>query len=100
MQLEVVAPFYYSNGTTTLDHTSFYVDENDTSVIVVADSSSLNLSYVDVLKYGYASNLLEASFYGFNAAINVVSHMCFEPQEVKDSQRFKGQCIGCSPRSC
>lgn len=57
----------------SLDHESFYVDANDTSVILVADES-LTGSYLDILKYGYSSNLVTASFYGFNSAINIVSY--------------------------
>lgn len=49
------------------------MDGNDTSVILVAEGAELDLSYVDVIKYGYSSNLNEASFWGINAAINVVS---------------------------
>lgn len=50
------------------------MDANDTSVILVSDGASLDLSHVDILKYGYYSNILTASFYGFNAAVNVVSY--------------------------
>ena len=49
------------------------MDANDTSVILVTEGASLDLSYVDVLKFGYSTNLDYASFWGFNAAINVVS---------------------------
>jgi hypothetical protein len=49
------------------------VDANDTSVVLAADGANLNLEYVDMLKYGYSSNLLQASFYGFNVAINVAN---------------------------
>lgn len=48
------------------------MDANDTSVILVTDGVDLGLSFVDVIKYGYASNLDYSSFWGFNAAINVV----------------------------
>lgn len=41
--------------------------------MLVANGSTFEASFVTVLKEGYSSNLLEASFYGFNAAINVVS---------------------------
>lgn len=61
----------FSEGT-SLDHETYSADANDTSVILVSGGADLDLSYVDVIKYGYASNLLSASFWGFNAAINVV----------------------------
>lgn len=57
---------------TSIDHEAYSADANDTSVILVAGGADLDLSYVDVVKYGYASDLLSASFWGFNAAINVV----------------------------
>jgi hypothetical protein len=57
----------------SIDHESFSVDANDTSVILVAEGATFDGSYLDILKFGYSSNLLYASFWGFNAAINVVS---------------------------
>lgn len=69
----VVAGTSYVSETVDIDHESFFVDANDTSVILVADGASFNGSYLDILKEGYSSNLLYASFWGFNAAVNVVS---------------------------
>lgn len=63
----------FEENSTAIDHETYSADANDTSVILVAGGADLDLSYVDVIKYGYASNLLSASFWGFNAAINVVS---------------------------
>lgn len=45
------------------------MDKNDTSVIVVTDGSTAHFQYDTFVKYGYSSNLLEASFYGVNAAV-------------------------------
>lgn len=71
---DILGPYYYSDGNdTSADHTSFTVDANDTSVIVVTEGTQLNLSYVDVVKHGYSSNLYQASFYGLNAAINIAN---------------------------
>jgi hypothetical protein len=53
-------------------------------VILVANGTNFTGSHIDVLKYGYASNLLEASFYGFNAAINVVC-ACYQQNPTKHS---------------
>lgn len=53
----------------TESHRTFSVDENDTSVIVVTGGSTAYLQYDTIVKYGYSSNLLEASFYGVNAAV-------------------------------
>ncbi|KAK3935112.1 hypothetical protein QBC46DRAFT_358521 [Diplogelasinospora grovesii] len=57
----------------SVDHQSYTVNKNDTSVILVTDGAKFDASYIDVLKYGYSSNLLTASFYGFNAAVNVAN---------------------------
>ena len=64
---------YLFNGSDSfsLDHQTFSASNNDTSVIVVGNGAALNLSFVDILKTGYSSNLLQASFFGVNAAINV-----------------------------
>ncbi|CAK7232873.1 hypothetical protein SCUCBS95973_008405 [Sporothrix curviconia] len=70
---DILAAYVFENGSTTVSHNTFTVDANDTSVILVADGADLGLSHVDVVKYGYSSNLLQASFYGFNAAINVAN---------------------------
>lgn len=71
---DILGPYFYSDGNdTSADHTNFTVDANDTSVIVVTEGTQLNLSYVDVVKFGYSSNLFQASFYGLNAAINIAN---------------------------
>ncbi|UJR16679.1 hypothetical protein I4U23_003579 [Adineta vaga] len=44
---------------------------NDTSAIVVGNGAQLNMSFVNIYKEGYYSDLLQASFFGVNAAINV-----------------------------
>lgn len=58
---------------TSISHAFFYEFMNDTSAILVAEKGQLNLSFVDIIKYGYSSNLIDASFYGFNAAINIAN---------------------------
>jgi hypothetical protein len=69
----IPAAYTFEGNDTAVGHETFSTSLNQTSVILVADGAELNLSYVEVVKSGYASNLLESSFYGFNAAINVVS---------------------------
>lgn len=71
----IIAAYTFSNST-SISHQTFSTTLNQTSVILV--TGELNLSYSTVLKSGYASNLIESSFYGFNAAINIVScHTAF-----------------------
>lgn len=69
----IIAAYAFEGNSTAIDHETFSTALNQTSVILAADGAELNLSYVEVVKSGYASNLLESSFYGFNAAINIVS---------------------------
>jgi hypothetical protein len=69
----IIAAYTFDDNSTTIDHESFSTTLNQTSVILVADSAELSLSFVDIQKSGYAFNLLESSFYGFNAAVNIVS---------------------------
>ena len=69
----IIAAYSFTDNSTAIDHQSFSTDRNQTSVLLISNQSEVNLSYVKVEKSGYASNLLESSFYGFNAAINVVS---------------------------
>lgn len=70
----------FDENSTSIDHETYSADANDTSVILVAGGADLDLSYVDVVKYGYASDLLSASFWGFNAAINVVCSAFTRPR--------------------
>ncbi|KAH8898853.1 hypothetical protein GQ53DRAFT_817084 [Thozetella sp. PMI_491] len=67
----ILAANKYSTPT-TVDHKAFYASGNDTSVILV-NATTFNGSHITVVKSGYSSNLLTASFYGFNAAINVAN---------------------------
>jgi hypothetical protein len=78
----IIAAYTFDDNSTSIDHESFSTALNQTSVILVANSAELNLSFVDVQKTGYASNLLESSFYGFNAAINIVSPATVWPQPI------------------
>ena len=69
----LLAQYAFYDDSTAIDHESFSTTANDTSVIVAANGAELNLSFVDITKFGYSSDLLAASFFGFNAAINIVS---------------------------
>lgn len=66
------APYFFNgSNSSSLDHQTFSTSDNDTNVIVVGNGAALNLSFADILKTGYSSNLFQASFFGVNAAINV-----------------------------
>lgn len=65
--------YYYSDADKALAHQTFKENSNDTSVIVVTERSEVNISYSTIIKYGYASNLYQSSFFGTNAAVNVAN---------------------------
>lgn len=59
-----------TNDELSFDHVDLSATKNDTSIIV-ADNGTVSLSYVNLWKEGYSSNLNDASFYGLNAVIGV-----------------------------
>jgi hypothetical protein len=69
--LQATHIFNGSNSSSSINHQTFSASANDTSVIIVGNGAELNLSFVNIFKTGYSSNLLQASFFGVNAAINV-----------------------------
>lgn len=71
----IIGPYFYnaSNASTFLAHELLSVDSNDTSVVVVTEGAEANISDSTILKYGYASNLYQSSFFGANAAVNVAN---------------------------
>ena len=60
----IVGPYSYSDKDLSISHTSLTVNANDTSVLVIANGSNIDVSYTDIVKFGYCSNLYQASFYG------------------------------------
>ncbi|KAJ5093853.1 hypothetical protein N7456_009714 [Penicillium angulare] len=71
--ITITGPYYFFDNETILARETYSVDKNDTSVIVITEESNINMTYIDVIKNGYASSLNQASFYGANAAINVAN---------------------------
>jgi hypothetical protein len=74
---DIPAAYTFEKNSTSINHEAFSTNLNDTTVILVANGAEINLSFVDIEKLGYASNLLWSSFYGFNAAVNIVSLIKF-----------------------
>lgn len=71
---DIVGPYFYSgNNDTAIDHTTMTVDANDTSVLVITEGAEVNVSYSKIIKYGYSSNLFQASFFGVNGAVNIAN---------------------------
>ena len=60
----IVGPYSYSGKHLNITHADLTVNANDTSVLVIANGSVVDVSYTDILKFGYSSNLYQASFYG------------------------------------
>lgn len=99
----VLAAYSFNRGSISRDHVFLSANENDTSVISVTDKASLKLTYANVLKYGYSENLLTASFYGFNAAVHVVSVIISNILLIKEDSQFcihLGQWIHRISRKC
>ncbi|KAH7409431.1 hypothetical protein BKA64DRAFT_774156 [Cadophora sp. MPI-SDFR-AT-0126] len=67
---DIEAAYTIANST-SVDHVFWSTDLNQTSVVLV--TGELNLTHSTIVKEGYADNLLESSFWGFNAAINVAN---------------------------
>lgn len=68
---DIVAVHTITNST-SIDHVFWSTDLNQTSVVLVV-AGELNLTSSTIVKEGYSDDLVEASFWGFNAAVNVVS---------------------------
>lgn len=49
------------------------VSKNDTSVVVITENSTVNLTQSTVIKHGYSTDLYQSSFYGLNAALKVAN---------------------------
>ena len=71
---KVLATHNVKYKTASASHVTWSATANDTSVLLVTEEGSFTGSYMTFDKSGYSTNLNEASFWGFNAAINVV---CF-----------------------
>jgi hypothetical protein len=69
----ISGPYYYSNNETDVFHEVLIVSTNDTSVVVITESSNVTISDSTIIKQGYSSDLYQSSFYGLNAAINVAN---------------------------
>lgn len=60
----IVGPNTYSGRSANISHSTLTVNQNDTSVLVVTNDSEVNVEYTSIVKFGYCSNLFQASFYG------------------------------------
>lgn len=60
----IAGPYSYNGKSQNISHETLTVNKNDTSVLVIANQSDVSIDYTTIVKYGYCSNLYQASFYG------------------------------------
>ena len=48
-------------------------ESNDTSVVIATNGSTVDLMDTKIIKFGYSSDLIQASFFGLNAAVLVAN---------------------------
>jgi hypothetical protein len=62
--IPTVGKYVYKGKQTSVSHETLSVDANDTSVVVITDKADVSIDYTNIVKFGYASNLLQSSFFG------------------------------------
>ncbi|CAF1433085.1 unnamed protein product [Adineta ricciae] len=69
--LKATHSFTTNESALSISYETISATDNDTNVILVGNGAQLNMSFVNIYKQGYFSDLAQASFFGVNAAINV-----------------------------
>jgi hypothetical protein len=69
----ITGPCIYNDTWKEVSHKTLTVASNDTSVVVITESSQVNISRSTLIKNGYSSDLYQSSFYGLNAAVNIAN---------------------------
>lgn len=63
--IPVVGSYVYSgSNSTTISQQTLSNTQNDSSVLVVTDGATADVQHSTIVKFGYASNLLQSSFFG------------------------------------
>lgn len=62
--IAITGPYVYDEEDGNITRATLYENANDTSVLVVANSSEVSLSHSSVTKLGYSSDLTQAAFFG------------------------------------
>lgn len=85
----IVGPYLYSGKDVNITQQYLAVNANDTSVLVITESSTASVKDTEVVKFGYGSNLFQQSFYG--------KQHCFTAWQLLKSSRSqrRGQCRQC-----
>ncbi|KAL2855388.1 hypothetical protein BJY01DRAFT_231700 [Aspergillus pseudoustus] len=73
-EIAIRGPYTYNHQRAKIRHRVLEGTGNDTSVLVVANGSDVDVAYTTIAKFGYITSLNQASFYGVNAAINNANH--------------------------
>ncbi|GLA62233.1 hypothetical protein AtubIFM55763_003543 [Aspergillus tubingensis] len=69
-----VGPYMVRGQEKRFNHTTLAVDGNDTSILVATEHANVYVDHTEVVKFGYSSNLIQASFYGVNSAVLVANN--------------------------
>ncbi|KAL4821932.1 hypothetical protein BDW67DRAFT_171947 [Aspergillus spinulosporus] len=71
-----VGPYMVRSQQKRSHHTTLEVDRNDTSVLVATRHANVHVhvDHSEIIKFGYSSNLIQASFYGVNSAVLVANN--------------------------
>lgn len=62
--IAITGPYVYNGEDENITRATLYENANDTSVLVVANSSEVSISHSSVTKLGYSSDLTQAAFFG------------------------------------
>lgn len=60
----IVGPYSYTSKRFKITRALLATSANDTSALIISNSSHIEVSYSVIVKFGYCSNLYQASFYG------------------------------------
>ncbi|KAJ5389287.1 uncharacterized protein N7496_000355 [Penicillium cataractarum] len=69
-----IAPYIVAHQRKTFQNAVLKDNSNDTSVLIAANGSVVHVIDTEVIKFGYSSDLIQASFFGTNAAVLAANH--------------------------
>lgn len=69
----LAATTYIDDTDVSVSYVTYSTYANDSSALSIAGGAVANISHANIVKFGYSSNLNQASFFGVNAAINVAN---------------------------
>ncbi|CEJ60601.1 hypothetical protein PMG11_09170 [Penicillium brasilianum] len=72
--MAIVSPYTVKHQHKTFENTVFNGTGNETSVLVAIDGSMVHVRDTTITKFGYSSDLIQASFFGTNSAVLAANH--------------------------